>query len=81
MMLTVVKGPTCYKDIKDVGGKVLDSFKDACFEMRFLENDNKYVATINEEKDWGSGHFMRKLFMTILLSNTTNRPHHVWKRT
>lgn len=69
-MLTVFKGPTCYKDIKDVDGKVLDSFRDACFEMRFLEDDNEYVATINQAKDLGFSHFLRKLFVTMLLSST-----------
>ncbi|XP_058774673.1 uncharacterized protein LOC131648953 [Vicia villosa] len=36
---------------------------------------------INEAKDWGSGHFLRKLFVTMLLSGTINRPRHVWEKT
>lgn len=81
MMLTVVKGPTCYDDIKKVGGVVRDSFRDACFEMGFLNDDKEYVAAINEAKDWGSGNFLRKLFVTMLLSGTVNRPRHVWQQT
>lgn len=81
MMLTVVKGPTCYEDIKFVDGKVQDSFRDACFHMGFLNDDSEYVAAINEAKDWGSGHFLRKLFVTMLLSGTVNRPRHVWEQT
>ncbi|KAI5417215.1 hypothetical protein KIW84_042004 [Lathyrus oleraceus] len=73
-------GPTCYEDIKDVSGKVLDSFRDACFEMGFLEDDNEYAATINEAKDWGFGHFLRKLFVTMLLSSNIDRPRHIWER-
>ncbi|XP_050886358.1 uncharacterized protein LOC127091716 [Lathyrus oleraceus] len=69
MMLTFVKGPICYEDIKDAGGKILDSFRDACFEMGFLEDDNEYVAAINEAMNWGSGHFLRKLFVNMLLTN------------
>ncbi|KAI5393198.1 serine palmitoyltransferase component, variant 4 [Lathyrus oleraceus] len=65
MMLTVVKGPICYEDIKDGSGKVLDRFRDAYFEIRFLEDGNEYVAAINEVKDWGFGHFLRKLFVTM----------------
>ncbi|KAI5438086.1 hypothetical protein KIW84_023995 [Lathyrus oleraceus] len=71
MILTIVKGPTCYKDIKDVSGKVLDSFRDACFEMGFLEDNNEYVAAINEAKDWGSRQ-LRKLFVTMLISSMIN---------
>ena len=81
MMLIVVKGPTCYEDIKFVGGKVQDSFRDACFEMGFLNDDKEYVAAIDEAKNWGSGHFLRKLFVTMLLSGTVNRPRHVWEKT
>ncbi|KAI5385991.1 hypothetical protein KIW84_072535 [Lathyrus oleraceus] len=81
MMLTVVKGPTFYEDIKFVDGKVQDSFRDACFHMRFLNDDSEYVAAINEAKDWGSEHFLRKLFVTMLLSGTVNRPRHVWEQT
>ncbi|XP_058741375.1 uncharacterized protein LOC131613747 [Vicia villosa] len=81
MMLTVAKGPTCYEDINKVGGIVRDSFRDACFEMRFLNDDKEFVAAINEAKDWGSEHFLRKLFVTMLLSGTINRPRHVWKKT
>ncbi|XP_058742537.1 uncharacterized protein LOC131615038 [Vicia villosa] len=81
MMLTVAKGPTCYEDIKKVSGIVRDGFRDACFEMRFLNDDKEYIAAINEAKDWGSGHFLRKLFVTMLLSGTMNRPRHVWEKT
>ncbi|XP_058774322.1 uncharacterized protein LOC131648594 [Vicia villosa] len=81
MMLTIVKGPTCYEDIKFVGGKVQDTFRDACFEMGFLNDDKEYVAAIDEAKNWGSGHFLRKLFVTMLLSGTVNRPRHVWEKT
>ncbi|CAI8604002.1 unnamed protein product [Vicia faba] len=80
MMLTVVKRPTCYKDIKKVGGIVRDNFRDACFEMGFLNDDKEYVAAINETNDWGSGYFLRKLFVTMLLSGTIKRPRHVWKK-
>jgi hypothetical protein len=40
-----------------------------------------YINAIKEAKDWGSGHFLRKLFVILLLSNTMNRPRHVWDET
>lgn len=79
MMLTVVRGPTWYKDLKCVDKKVCNSFKDACFETGFLEDDKEYVAFIEEAKDWGSSYFLRKLFVTILLSSTINIPRQVWE--
>ena len=77
----IARRPTCFKDLKCVGGKVYDSFMDACFEMRFFEDDKEYLEAIEESNDQGSDHFLRKLFGTMLLSSTTNRPRQVWERT
>jgi hypothetical protein len=81
MMLTVVKGPKCYDDIKKVKGTQYVSYRDACFAMGFLEDDKVYINAIKEAKDWGSGNYLRKLFIIMLLANTMNRPRHVWEET
>ncbi|XP_058767623.1 uncharacterized protein LOC131641335 [Vicia villosa] len=81
MMLTVKKGPLCYQDIKMVDGKKLKTFRDACFAMGFLQDDCEFVETIKEAHHWGSGPFLRKLFVTMLLSSSMNRPEHVWRKT
>ncbi|CAK8537345.1 unnamed protein product [Lathyrus sativus] len=54
MMLTVVKGPTTYDNIHKVGGTQYFSFRDACFAMGFLEDDNEFILAIKEESEWGS---------------------------
>ncbi|XP_058775274.1 uncharacterized protein LOC131649531 [Vicia villosa] len=81
MMLTVKKGPLCYQDIKTVDGKKLKTFRDACFAMGFLQDDREFVEAIKEAHQWGSGHFLRKLYVTMLLSSSMNRPEHVWRKT
>jgi hypothetical protein len=78
MMLTVVQGPTCYDDVKKIGDTQYFSYRDACFAMGFLEDDRVYINAIKESKDWGSGHYLRRLFVIMLLANTMNRPKHVW---
>jgi len=80
-MLIVVKGPLCYQDIRTVKNIVYPTFRDACEASRFLANDNKYIGAIKEAKDWGSGHFLRKLFVTMLFSDNLNNPNQVWKKT
>lgn len=77
MMLKVVRGPNCYKDIKYVTRKVCDSFRDACFEMGFLEYDKEYVEIIEESKYWGSNPFLRNLFVNMLISSTISKPRQV----
>ncbi|XP_058780945.1 uncharacterized protein LOC131655055 [Vicia villosa] len=81
MILTVKKGPLCYQDIKTVDGKKLKTFRDACFAMGFLQDDREFVEAIKEAHQWGSGHFLRKLYVTMLLSSSMNRPEHVWRKT
>ncbi|XP_058753699.1 uncharacterized protein LOC131626879 [Vicia villosa] len=81
MMLTHVKGPQSYEDIKIVNNKRCNSFRDACFAMGFIGDDREYIATIEEASHWGSGHYLRLLFVHMLLSSSLNRPTHVWKKT
>ncbi|XP_058767938.1 uncharacterized protein LOC131641626 [Vicia villosa] len=49
--------------------------------MGFLEDDKEYIAAIKEASHWGTGHFLRKLFVIMLLSGAVNRPAHVWEQT
>ncbi|XP_058742334.1 uncharacterized protein LOC131614800 [Vicia villosa] len=81
MMLTHVKGPHSYEDIKIVNNKRCNSFRDACFAMGFIGDDREYIAAIEEASHWGSGHYLRLLFVHMLLSSSLNRPTHVWKKT
>ncbi|XP_058768177.1 uncharacterized protein LOC131641899 [Vicia villosa] len=81
LMLTVVKGPLTYEEIRKVGDTQFDTFRDACFAMGFLEDDREYIGAIREASEWGSGHFLRKLFVVMLLSSAVNRPAHVWNET
>ncbi|XP_058742091.1 uncharacterized protein LOC131614535 [Vicia villosa] len=81
LMLTVVKGPLTYEEIRKVDDTQFDTFRDACFAMGFLEDDREYIGAIREASEWGSGHFLRKLFVVMLLSSAVNRPAHVWNET
>jgi hypothetical protein len=80
MMLTVVQGPTCYEDIRTVKGTQYDTFREACFASGFIGDDKEYIKAIEEAHKWGSGVFLRKLFVTLLLANTMGRPRHVWNK-
>ncbi|XP_058765892.1 uncharacterized protein LOC131639412 [Vicia villosa] len=79
MMLTVAKGPTCYEDIRRVGETQYDTFREACIAMGFLDDDREYICALKEASAWGTGHYLRKLFVVMLLSGAVNRPAHVWK--
>nr|XP_010911187.1 uncharacterized protein LOC105037195 [Elaeis guineensis] len=47
-LLNIVKGPTCYEDIKIVDGVHYCSFKDACYAMGLLDDEKEYIDGIVE---------------------------------
>ncbi|KAF7835632.1 uncharacterized protein G2W53_010491 [Senna tora] len=81
LLLTFVKGPTTYEDISTVNGVLHPTFKDACYAMGLLDDDNEYVDGITEASNWLSGVYLRKLFSTLLIHNTIARPEYVWEKT
>ncbi|XP_058779846.1 uncharacterized protein LOC131653615 [Vicia villosa] len=76
MMLTHVKGPKSYDEIKTINNVKYDSFRDACFAMGFIGDDREFISAITEAFHWGSGHYLRLLFVHMLLSSSINRPKH-----
>ncbi|KAF1868073.1 hypothetical protein Lal_00034015 [Lupinus albus] len=81
MMLTMVKGATCYEDIRTVSDIQYSTFRDACFAMGLLQDDREYMEALKEAYDWGSGFYLRKLFVTMLLSTSMNKLDHVCEET
>ncbi|KAK9740196.1 hypothetical protein RND81_03G018300 [Saponaria officinalis] len=81
MLLNIVKGPTCYEDIRTVNGVTYPSFREACYALGLLGDDKEYVDAIVEASFWGSGLYLRKLFTTLLLSHSVSRPEEVWNKT
>ncbi|XP_020994900.1 uncharacterized protein LOC107481086 [Arachis duranensis] len=81
LLLNLVKGPTCYEDIRTVDGTVSSTFRDACYARGLLDDDREYIDAIQEANNWGSGEYLRKLFATLLFSNSMTRPEYVWDNT
>ena len=80
-MLTIVKGPQSYVDLRTIDNIIYSTFREACEACGFLAEDTEYVDAIKEAKYWGSGHFLRKLFVTILMSNNVLKPEELWSKT
>ncbi|KAK9756878.1 hypothetical protein RND81_01G126800 [Saponaria officinalis] len=80
-LLNHVKGPTCYEDIRTVDGVLYTSFKDACYVRGLLDDDKEYIDGIIEASYWGTGNYLRSLFVTLLMSGSVSRPEEVWEKT
>ncbi|XP_028752703.1 uncharacterized protein LOC114712351 [Neltuma alba] len=81
LLLTTVRGPTSFDDIKTVDGMVHDTFKSACFVLGLLQDDNEYITAIKEAAIWASGIQLRRLFVSMLLCCSLQQPDIVWKET
>ncbi|KAK3224806.1 hypothetical protein Dsin_004668 [Dipteronia sinensis] len=68
-----------YEDIRTINGVEYPSFKDACYCLGLLDDDNEYIDGIKEASFWGFAHYIRRLFANLLLSNSMSRLEFVWE--
>ncbi|XP_019167686.1 PREDICTED: uncharacterized protein LOC109163399 [Ipomoea nil] len=78
-LLNKVKGPTSYLDIKTVDGVQYDSFRDACCARGLVDADREYVYAIEEASHWATAVNLRRLFVTLLMTNSIAKPEVVWE--
>lgn len=78
LLLTVQKGCTSYESLRTVNDFIYNSFQEACHAMGLLADDKEFVDGIKEVAEIASGCQIRKLYVTLLLSNTMSRPEFVW---
>ncbi|XP_061368581.1 uncharacterized protein LOC133311548 [Gastrolobium bilobum] len=78
-LLNFQRGCTSYEDLRTINGVVFPTFKDACYSLGLLDDDNEYIDAIKEASSWGSAAYLRCLFALLLFANSMNRPEKVWE--
>ncbi|XP_035842281.1 uncharacterized protein LOC110876254 [Helianthus annuus] len=81
ILLNKVKGPKSFEDIRTVNGTLYLTFRDACYALGLLDDDNEYIEAIKEANLYGSATYLRTLFGTMLMSGSLSRPDFVWVKT
>lgn len=81
LLLTQVRGPTSFDDIKTFNGTTYPTFKDACYARGLLDDDSEYIAAIKEAAVWASGNTLRRFFVHMLLAGSLKQPTIVWNET
>ncbi|KAH1247740.1 hypothetical protein GmHk_06G017557 [Glycine max] len=81
MMLFTAKGAQSYSDIRTINGVVYPTFRKTCFAKGFLGSDQEFISALQEANNWGTAHYLRKLFVKLLFMNTMDRPEYVWQQT
>ena len=79
LLLTVVRGPTSFENLRTINGTVYPTFKDACLAMGLLDEDGEWIATFAEGCQFATGYALRQLFVTVLHQTTLSNPLHIWE--
>ncbi|KAK9676692.1 hypothetical protein RND81_11G093800 [Saponaria officinalis] len=64
-LLNFFKGPKSYEDIRTVNGVIYPTFKKACYALGLLGDDKEHVDAIIEASFWGTGIYLRNLFLQL----------------
>jgi DNA replication protein DnaC len=81
MLLNTVKWCKSFKDIRTINGTLHPTYKDACWALCFLDDDNEWIDCINEAAIWASGTQLWQLFITILWHCEVIDPKRSWDST
>ncbi|XP_028766672.1 uncharacterized protein LOC114724484 [Neltuma alba] len=81
ILLTKVRGPRSYEEIRTVNDVLYPTFREACFALGLLDDDKEFICAIKEAAIWATGTSLRKMFVSMLLSGCLSRPDLVWQGT
>lgn len=77
-LLTVVKGPTSFEDLRTVDGHLYDTFRDSCLARGLLEDDGEWRQCLQEAATMQTGRQLRSLFATLLIFCSPTKPEDLW---
>ncbi|PPQ82287.1 hypothetical protein CVT25_008437 [Psilocybe cyanescens] len=79
-LLTVVKGPKSFEDLRRVPGQAepLPTFYAACLARGLLEDDGEWRLCLQEACEMQTGTRLRHLFATLLLFGELAQPNTLW---
>ena len=78
LLLTVVRGPTSFQDLRTVNGVVFHTFREACQALHLIEDDQKWFKCFSEAVVFVSGSSLRSLLVSVLLFQELNQLAALW---
>lgn len=67
--------------MRTVKSHTYNTFRDACAGLGLLTDDREFIGGLRELSIIASGHYLRDLFVRLLLANTMTNPVNVWEQT
>ena len=79
-LLTTVKGPTSWEDLRTFNGILHPTFHAACLARGLLENDDEWRLCLEEASLTHVGESLRRLFSLILRHCQPSQPDILWQQ-
>ena len=73
-----MRGPTSFKSLRTVNGICYDSFRDACKEYGFLDDDKEWHEVLNQCANGGLPPQIRQLFVHIIVNCKVTDLFQLW---
>ena len=80
LLLHHVRGPQSFTELKTVEGNLCNSFREACFRLGLLEDDNQYHLAMQEASVSNSAASLRSLFAVILTWCEPSNPLDIYEQ-
>lgn len=81
ILVSLVKGPTCYDDLYTVGDTKHDTFQAACLARGLLDGDKEWQDAMIEASQFSSPRCLRRLFVLILIFCQVSDRQKLWNNT
>ena len=80
LLLHHIRGPQSFAELKTVEGDLCSSYREACFRLGLLEDDNQYHLAMQEALVSNSASSLRSLFAVILTWCEPSNPLNIYER-
>ncbi|XP_036341751.1 uncharacterized protein LOC118751090, partial [Rhagoletis pomonella] len=78
LLLHTIKGPTSFLTLKTIDGVECQTYREACFKLGLLENDQNWNTTLTEASLTCHPKQIRTLFAIILTTCAPSNPRQLW---
>ena len=78
ILVSIVRGPTCYDDLYTVGETTYKTFQESCYARCFLGTYKDWHDSMSEASQFSSPRSLRYMFVLILVFCQVSEPQKFW---